>query len=255
MRNNLLLAAVVATASATATPADQITLTTGETLSGTVVAQSDAAITFEHPLLGTLKIAPADVSDVVVDPPADDAAAEGPTADESQGDAAAADAGPAVEPAAVSFFDGWQSRLELGGSGTTGNSERTNFRLAFKTTKEDEQHRWQFDSSYYQATSDGETRQNELNAEINKHWLIPDKPWYWFVKGIYDYDEFEQWGHRAGGFGGVGYDLVKEEKLHIVGEVGGGATKEFSGERDLRPEGLISAGLVKWQISDSQLHR
>ena len=49
--------------------ADQVTLTTGETLQGKLTEQTDTVVTLEHPILGTLSIPAEHVSAVVEDQP------------------------------------------------------------------------------------------------------------------------------------------------------------------------------------------
>lgn len=230
--------------------AAQITLTTGETLAGNIVEQTAQALTLDHPILGTLIIAAEDVTEVSG---AVDAEAPATSAGEEdappQGPPALA---PSEPPAAPSFFDGWDARLEVGLSGTEGNSEIANFRLGFNGKKETERERWLVKSSYYYATSDGDATRNEINLDLSRHWLNSGSPWFTFAEGIYDFNEFKAWDHRVSGFVGVGYEFAKSERLELLGQTGGGLTKEFGGANDLKPEGLISAGLIKWQFTDDQ---
>ena len=232
---------------------DQLTLTTGETLKGRIIGRSEQTVTLEHPILGQLTIERAHIAALAQpapdQPPAPDAP---PTAAVDQ--PAKADLAADVVPDSplAHLFHSRDSHFEIGLSGTDGNSQTTNFRLGMVSKKEDDAMRSVFKSSYYFSKSDGNTTRNEFNAQLTHDWLIPDSPWLLFAQGIYDYDQLQSWDHRVSGFAGVGYELVKTDRFELIGRTGGGLTKEFGGENDLRPEGLVSAAILKWKLTDSQ---
>ena len=223
--------------------ADQVTLTTGETLQGKLTEQTDTVVTLEHPILGTLSIPAEHVSAVVEDQPpmkAADMVETEPAPSQS------------IETPQSSFHQDWDSRLELGLNGSEGNAETTNFRIAFSTARKTDSTRSKFASSFDHTTSDGQTTRNDINVQFTHDWLMPGSPWLIFVKGIYDFDQFRAWDHRVSGFTGLGYEFVKSERLEIVARLGGGLTKEFGGEDELRPEGIISGSVLKWKMTDNQ---
>ncbi len=250
----LLVSLIAVLAAPTPARPEQVTLTTGEVLQATIVETTPQAVTLNHPVLGRLTIQADHIRSIEPQAQASEQPpAETPAAAEAPPDPPLADVAPDESPARRrAFFKDWKSRLELGLSGAEGNTESTNLRLAFNSERKDGRDEWSFKSTYYYAKSRGETTRNELNADLTKRWLLPKSPWFIFAQGIYDYDEFDPWEQRLGGFGGVGYDVVKTDRLEINSRIGGGVTKEFRGERELRPEGLISAAVVKWNLTDCQ---
>lgn len=254
-----MLTASIVVAADSAALADSVTLRSGDTLVGQVVEQTDAHVVVEHPVLGKLTIAAADVQAVALDAPAADQAPAQPAAVEVE--AAPAPAAempaPAAEPKELiesepSFFEGWDASLGLGFSGTDGNSETTSLNAEFKAQREDEEDRWIFRSAYFTGSNDGETNKNEFISELTKDWLMPDSPWLYFAQGKYQYDQFQSWKHRVSGFGGLGYEFIKSDDLEIIGRLGAGLTKELDGERNLTPEALVGASVVKWNVTDNQ---
>ncbi len=271
-----LVAAAVAVGPALVAQADEVKLTTGETLEGTVVEQNETDVVLQHPILGELTVPRNNVANVTIDQ--QDEQQEGQQAapnDSGQTDQSAqeakqedntetsqtaeakadqADEGAAPEQREdFDFFAGWDLQASLGFVGTEGNSQTQSFNAQFKATKENKRHRWLFDNKYFFGSSDGETTQNEFNSTLTKDWLKPDSPWFYFAKGIYDYDQFEAWDHRVSGFGGVGYNFVDREDLAVAGRLGVGLTKEFGDQADdLRPEALIGLDLIRWHITDNQ---
>lgn len=253
-----MLVAVVCFA-ATPLAADEVDLATGETLRGQIVEQNDTELVLEHPVLGLVTV-PADQvaavrRDEVEAAPEEQAEAEEEQA-ASEEDGVEEAAEPEAEPEAPAqdrFLEGWDLSLSLGFAGTEGNSTSRSFNAQFKANKETEQLRWLFDNKYFFGSSDGTTTQNEFNSTLTRDWLEPGNPWFYFAKGIYDYNQFEPWDHRASAFGGAGYEFVKREDLAVNGRLGAGLTKEFGDEADdLRPEALIGLELLRWHITENQ---
>lgn len=238
---------------ATVAMADQVELSSGDVLTGTVVEQSDEQVVLEHPVLGTLTVPAAHVAAVTIAPPAEDAAA--PVEPPAEGDTAQAEAAEPVEvipPSPPGFFEAWDLSLAVGFSGSSGNSDTNAFNAQFKALKEDETDRWLFDAGYFFGSDSGDRTRNEFTAELTKDWLMPDSPWFYFAKAGYQYDEFMSWESRISGFGGVGYTFIKEDDIEIVGRLGAGLTQELGGEENLTPEGLIGGSILRWHITENQ---
>lgn len=248
-----------------------VTLITGEALEATITARDEASVTVDHPVLGAMTIPMSGVTAIKETNP--DAVEDGSETVKVAGAATTAAeedlveigvskaAVPAEEALAVeedspsfwaALMPGFDSQLELGISGAEGNTETADIRVGLRTNREDEKSRMQISVTYRWSTSSGETIRNQGNAFIFHDWLIPDSPWFTFVNGNYDFDQFRSWDHRVSGFGGFGYGFVETETLEMTTRLGGGATKEFGGVDDIRPEGLISGALVKWKPTDAQ---
>jgi putative salt-induced outer membrane protein YdiY len=225
--------------------ADTITLTTGETLLGKVVQQTEDAVTFDHPVLGQLTIPAGKVKAVVVGAPDAETKPVAPPE--------APPAAPAPKPAEkTGFFGGWKARLEAGANAADGNSEYLNLYLAFKAKKEDKRDRWAFDSAYFLNQSQGQRSKDQFYAALRKDWLVPDTPWYYFAEGRFDYDRFASYDQRLSAAAGAGYEWIKTDKITLGTRLGLGASREFgSQDQNIRPEALVGADL-DWKIDDGQ---
>jgi len=229
-------------------PAAIVVLTTGETLNGDVLSHTDDAVLLKHPVLGELTIPAESVKSVQFeDEPAERTAEAVAEPAEQEEAAPAAPPEPVIAPEPAGWLPDWNKRIEAGFTGSEGNSENNSLRAAFLADTENETDRWLFDAKYYYATSNGDTTDNTFTTGLRKDWLLPDSPWFIFAQGRYDYDQFEAWRHRASGNGGLGYEIFNEEDLALNALFGGGVTKEFSGERELRPEALLGLELLRWK--------
>jgi len=238
--------------------ADTVTLQTGETLVGTVVEQTEQAVVLEHPVLGPLMIPAEQVSAVTVgDAAPTEAPADAPAPAEAavQAEPEAPPAAPTPAPPPTGFrklLAEWDNSISLGVSGSQGNTDDVSLRAQFQSRKETETDRWTVDLRYYFEQEEGDTSDNNFIGDLVKDWLFQDSPWLLFAKGRYEYDQFEQWKHRVSGFGGVGYTWFKQEDFEFNTRLGGGVTREFSGQEETRPEALIAAELVIWKPTEAQ---
>ena len=238
--------------------ADQIQLTTGETLHGTIVKQSKEHVILNHSVLGPLNIASEYIASVAV---AQEVQLEGGS--EATGKLAkkpntgvpqksGSDPGALPGLFDMEMFENWDVRLLMGLTGSDGNSQTANIRIGLEADRKDKDNRARFKSTYNYATSEGDTTRNQFNAETTIDWLMPNSPWFSFVQGVYDFDEFKTWDHRVSGFAGFGYEVIMSPEVELITRTGGGVTKEFGGADDIRPEGLVSAGLLRWNLTDRQ---
>lgn len=235
-----------------ATHAEQVQLTTGDLLYGQVIEETTTAIIIEHPILGKLEI-PAEqvlsISETI----------EGAT--ESWMGDLVWDATTDMEYDDSDFFwtdfsymdsGGWDSRLELGFTGTRGNMELLDLRLAFDTYRSTSVDRLRIDASYHLGSFSGTSNRNEFSLGVLNDWLIPDSSWFYFAQGRYDYDQFDSWEHRMAGSAGLGYHLIEKSYFDLMLRTAMGAVKEFYSENeDVRPEGLLGSEFV-WRITTNQ---
>ncbi len=220
--------------------ADTVQLITGETLTGKVISQADSKVQFQHPVLGTLTIPADKVANVTAAQPAAPKAVPTPKPE------------PAPAPKPTGFFADWDARLEVGLGFGDGNSQYLNFNTAFKAKKETKKDRWAFDAAYFLNESDGSRSKDEATIGLQKDWLLPDSPWFYFTNGRFDYDRFASYDQRVSGAGGVGYDWIKTDDLSVTLSAGLGATREFgSDNEDVKPEALLGAKGT-WKITDNQ---
>lgn len=225
---------------------DTVTLVTGETLTGRVVAQDNETITLDHPVLGEIVLTRSGVASIALAPapiapagkpepaPVDQIAA---TADLSIAQPAADPIEPA-EPPAV-----WSGRFELGANGASGNSDTTSIYAALGVKREAPLSTFTDDLSYRLATDDGATTTNRFfNRARYERRLAEDGRWSWFAQTSQEVDEFKDYDLRLSGSGGVGYDAIQTERTTLSLYAGAGAAREFGGTDDnLNPFALVGA--------------
>jgi len=230
---------IVCLCAITTARADVVRLANGDELTVTIVERDEANVTFEHPTLGRLTLPAAAVT---LNPtPAEGASAAGATPP--------APAVPAPEPAplrllGVSIMDGWKRRLELSADGSRGNSDTASVRVGFDGRYENTDRRWIVEADYYHATSNNGTSDNKFAIDVTRDWLTAGSPWFYFLKGRYDYDDFDTFRHRATVSGGVGYQFVKRDDFDLLLRVGAGGNYAWDAAADgvgdeFTPEGLV----------------
>ncbi len=245
---------IIVTIAALAAPgvgrADLVTLCTGETLKGQITIRTGEALTLDHPVLGQLTIKASEIASIRVDGDEPQDAKTVPV----QPPPTKLPAVPAdlSLPPSSHLLTGWEGRLEAGASGSNGNTQSGNLRLGLRADKQDDQNRWALLSSYDYGKNDGQATRNQYNADLNWDRLFPESPWFTFVQGIYDFNDFRSWQYRVSLFAGLGRELSDSERLEVAAKIGGGVTKEFGGEKELRPEGMISTVLAKWKLTETQ---
>lgn len=241
-----LLIAIGTTASA-----ETIQLKDGDVINAPITAQDDASVTIKHASLGDIKISRDKISAIYADP---DAMAASLAEAAAKDKAAALEAERAADEGlmGVGLFAGWNRQLEAGLNGSDGNSENLNFRLAFHGDYEDAEDRWIFDMIYRRATSNGNVTDNNFQTKLTKDWLLPEEDYFYFANGIFDWDDLQDWEYRLGGFGGLGYQFMKNDKWDVKGRAGLGGNREFgSANNAFTPEALLGAEAT-YQISDNQ---
>ncbi|MEO1009292.1 MAG: DUF481 domain-containing protein [Planctomycetota bacterium] len=174
---------------------------------------------------------------------------------QADGEAEPVDEGPGPR---TSFWSGWSRTIELGLDGATGNTEAFNFRFATSTMRETDYLRTELSGTYDFGTNDGEESKNQARVLGVNDWKVPGKRHFYFGRGVYDFDEFQDWDSRLQLFGGVGYEILKErslldggtDKADLRGRAGAGATREFGGvDNSWRPEALIGIEF-DWMINE-----
>ena len=81
-----------------------------------------------------------------------------------------------------------------------------------------------------------------------EEFLFKDSKWEAFIKGTYQYDEFQTWEQRAGLYAGPAYRLFEGEPLALKLRAGAGASYEFA-DSQWTPELLLGDDLV-WKIDE-----
>jgi putative salt-induced outer membrane protein YdiY len=245
-------------------PADTVELVNGDLLHGTVVQQTDQAVVMDHPVLGRVHLSTDRVKAVIISPvqKTDGQEEKPPPAANTQAAAttespAAADTpdplthAPQLDTFSARILPGWDKHLELGITGSDGNSQTFNLNAGFNAKKEDDSDRWIIRSKYFRNEDDGNRTRNEFTGELVRDWLMPDSPWFKFASGRLEYDEFQDWQTRPSGFMGVGRVLRDTPKHNLKGRAGLGGSYEFGTVNELVPEATLG---LEWDytINDHQ---
>lgn len=276
-----LIATAFAAALHIAATADTVELVNGDTLTGTVVAQAEGKIVLEHAQLGRVELSAEDVKQVKIaeadapDAPEVPAAPEAPAATPQAGEpidapggvpvpdpqpdpqpnpeqaaAAAAEAAALEAPSLLdTFIEEWDTKLTLGFTGTSGNADRQNYHAKLDTQYETDHLRWTINSSWFYAVANNRRSQNEVQTKITRDWLQKDNPWFYFIRGEHEYDQFRAWENRVSAFGGAGYTLIDDKQLEVKARLGLGGTYEFGPINEFTPEAFFGGSVAKWKIN------
>lgn len=248
------LAFIVAASAASTLSADEVRLVGGDVLKGTVVSETDTAVTIDHAALGRIEIARDRIAEVIKTTPTPPPP-PAPAAGEEATPAPVAPAVPvAVLPAPVppppAAPDGsWKFSLSLGLTGSDNESgSNWDIRAAGSAKRETEKDRTTITAEYYFSTADSVNTDNNLLVTGLEEFLFKDSKWEAFIKGTYQYDEFQSWEQRAGLYAGPAYRLFEGEPLSLKLRAGAGASYEFA-DSTWTPELLLGDDLV-WKIDD-----
>lgn len=227
-------------------------------LAGGVCAAQDApAVTSPAALLEQLRAAGVEIPEGFVVNEDGTVTVPAPPAPAEAADAVEAAAGevpetPGAAPVADAKKADWDTKLNIGLNLAAGNTEQTGFAATVVTTRTTDATALTLDAGYFYASQDGDDTANRFTAGVNNDWLLPDSRWLVFAGGRYDYDDFRSFDYRVSANAGVGYEVIKRDKMQLTLRAGGGFFKEFgSGRNEIVPEGLLGADF-NWEIADNQ---
>ncbi|MEN0019664.1 MAG: DUF481 domain-containing protein [Planctomycetota bacterium] len=149
-----------------------------------------------------------------------------------------------IEEPPPGFFDGWTVAADVGLNGSSGNSESLNIFANGVLERETERLLTRFTARYRLETDDGDETANRFIARARNDWLLPESPWRYFARGQFELDEFQEFDQRVSIGGGVGYEVIDNDRTLFVLRAGAQATREFGGEPDRWvPEGILGFDL------------
>ena len=228
---------------------DVVTLTTGETLRGTIVANDGVVVTLVHPVLGELKVP---VGAIVAEPK-QDVAGEASARGEEDTEKAPAARNPldaVLSEDEKPFWEGWERGVSVGLNASEGNTDSTNGRVAFEAKRETVKMRTSVSGVYVYSKDAEATRKSRLDAEARNDWILEGTRWRLFATGTVEYDQFADWDWRLTGTAGLGYAVIARDKHELVVRAGPGMSQEFGGDDDrITPLGVIGAD-YRWEISE-----
>ncbi len=213
----LLLGALLASAPAIAD--ETIVLSNGDAVTGEVISRDDQTIVLEHEALGRITI-PVEA----LKPP-----------DELPG------------LFGTGLLEGWKRSLDLGLSGSEGNTQEAAFRIGLEMSERTDERRWKVSGAYKLSTNSGSIDDHNGRLSGRRDWLLPDSDWFWFTGSEYQYDEFESWEHRVSAQVGRGYHFYEAEPFWLDALAGFRLAYEFGDRDELRPEVFVGVELT-WDV-------
>ena len=238
----------------------QVTLINGDILKGEITHYGNGAVNFKHPVLGEINLKDEQVISIIPDTTSivtdnSTSGANSQTSEINSGTQATQEKILASESVVkedhkpITWLEDWNKQLDVGISGTDGNSQSQNIHIALSAKTESKHHRWDLQTAYDSSEEDGEKSRDEFFAEANRDWLISESSYFYFASGRFDWDEFQDWDYRINLAGGAGKDFIQEEKWTLRGKAGIGFNREFGGDDDsISPEGLLELAST-WQLS------
>ncbi len=142
--------------------------------------------------------------------------------------------------APVYWFDLWEGNVEMGMSGSDGNSQTLNYLLGLDAKRETDQHILDFDLKYDRKTANSVDTAHRLFAEARWELLFEDSCWTWFFHETTEYDEFKAFDLRLSYDTGLGRCLIKNDDTSLLARAAAGMSHEIGGLSDnLVPEGVF----------------
>ncbi len=147
----------------------------------------------------------------------------------------------------------WDSGIELGLNGSTGNNESFSIRTGGYMKRESRFSKLDYSIYYNRTTTNKETTQNNATTDIRNDWLLDDSsPWSLFAKAKVFYDQFQAFDLQTNGSSGIGYQIFKDPDFKLTTRIGGGASREFGGpDNEWTPEALFGFEYEQ-HITDTQ---
>lgn len=128
--------------------------------------------------------------------------------------AAAAKAEEEASLANNGFFNNWTGNGELGAFRSSGNTSNTGVTIGAKLTKESENWRYNFRAIADFQRTNGVTTKEQYLAAIEPNYKINDRL-FAFGLGQYERDRFQGFSARYTASGGLGYQVIDNEKTKL----------------------------------------
>ena len=219
-----------------------VTWPNGDRLSGQLRSNEGGMITLSTTSLGDVKIKAAGVTLSV----------EGikqPDAAETKGTGAAV-SDENTPPLSEDDASPWTGSLSLAASTSRASSTSNNIRLGGELHRKTQTEQFDLSGTWYWNQSNGDTSDNDILVRANQEWFIRDSRWLYFAQGTWQFDQFQDWGHRVSPYAGVGYKLFDQDDLTLTIKGGGGATWQYH-NNEVDPQLLFEMN-TEWKINDRQ---
>lgn len=223
--------------------AERVKLVSGDVLTGEIVSSEETFIELDHPDLGIIKV----MRDKLVEAK-DELADESLPALDSLEEPSLYDEG-LLESGLLRH---WKRSLALGLNGAKGDTRNLSTHIAFRSEYQKDQYRNSLEAHYNTAQLEGKTTANNFYAQFDNDTLFSDSPWFLFMRARGDWDRFNDWNYRAGGYLGGGYQFKKTEEENLRGRLALGGVRTWGSLHDrFVPESLIEFQ-GEWAINSAQ---
>ncbi|HUG68413.1 MAG TPA: DUF481 domain-containing protein [Pirellulaceae bacterium] len=146
----------------------------------------------------------------------------------------------------------WNGSVEIGISGTDGNSESASFRAGMKLKRKVKIHETTFDLTHVNTTANGRETQNNAIQNFGYERNFGETPWSFFIKESAEYDEFKAFDLRIAVNAGFGYKFIATEVTELKGRYGAGVSHEIGGPNDDWIPELVYGADFKRQLTKRQ---
>jgi hypothetical protein len=147
------------------------------------------------------------------------------------------DPAPAWEVWSPAFWDPWEGSVELGLSGTEGNSQTFNVRFGLTAKHKTDFLHQTLQITSIQKSADGVTTANTALVDGRLDWPMPASRWSYHVHSLVEYDQFKAFDYRVSGDTGFGYELIQTPATRLIGRSGISTSVEVGGpDNRLNPE-------------------
>ena len=130
------------------------------------------------------------------------------------------------------YWDPWEGNVELGLSGTEGNSETFNVRFGMTARHKTETFAQTLQVTSIQKSAGGVTTANTALVDGRLEWPMPQSRWNYFIHGLWEYDEFKAFQYRVSGDTGLGFELIQTEATMLMARSGLSVSHEVGGPED-----------------------
>lgn len=135
----------------------------------------------------------------------------------------------------------WDTGVELGINGSTGNNESVSIRAGGYIKRESRFSKLDLSTSYNRTTTSGDATQNNAQLDARNDWLLDENsPWTLYGTGNLFYDQFQAFDVQVSANTGIGYRFIRQPGFDLIGRFGGGTSREIGGPDDRWvPESLL----------------
>jgi putative salt-induced outer membrane protein YdiY len=135
------------------------------------------------------------------------------------------------------YWDPWEGNVELGLSGTEGNTQTFNVRFGLSAKHQLDHLVKSVQITSIQKSADGATTANTALLDGKLEWPMPESKWSYYIHSLTEYDEFKVFQVRQSADTGFGYEFIKNDVTTALGRAGISASREFGGTDDeVKPE-------------------